>query len=131
MNRLSAVAAQMGRAFVNAFERSMEMSGRSSRTDYWGFTGICFLISMGGVLLDKQLHLTAPLLGIGYVTLVTSIMTLVPQCTLMIRRLHDANFSGWWSLFTLVPVFGMLAVLVFACLPPTPGANRFGAPRPV
>ncbi|MBC7940458.1 MAG: DUF805 domain-containing protein, partial [Chitinophagaceae bacterium] len=34
--------------------------------------------------------------------------------------------SAWWLLIALVPVVGSVVLLVFLCLPGTPGRNRFG-----
>jgi uncharacterized membrane protein YhaH (DUF805 family) len=45
-----------------------------------------------------------------------------PLLSVTVRRLHDINMSGWWSLlsfFPLIPIF-----LLFR--PGTKGQNRFG-----
>jgi uncharacterized membrane protein YhaH (DUF805 family) len=51
----------------------------------------------------------------------------------MIRRLHDANFRGWWALLLMVigaiPYAGLVVVLILMLLPGTKGTNRFG-PNP-
>ncbi|SSC65484.1 unnamed protein product [Ciceribacter selenitireducens ATCC BAA-1503] len=44
-----------------------------------------------------------------------------------IRRLHDSDKSGWWILLGLVPLVGVVALIVFGCLPSSSGRNRFGA----
>lgn len=49
---------------------------------------------------------------------------------LMVRRLHDADHSGWWALLLLVPVANMLLSLYLLLVPGTPGLNRFGEPNP-
>ena len=43
-----------------------------------------------------------------------------------IRRLHDLDFSGWWSLLLPFPYVGRLLVLLLITLPGTPEQNRFG-----
>jgi len=43
-----------------------------------------------------------------------------------IKRCHDADLSGWWSLAGFVPLVG----LAFVIVPGTQGANRFGPPPP-
>lgn len=50
----------------------------------------------------------------------------VINMTLLIRRLHDIDQSGWWSLLIFIP-FGNIVILVFTFLESTPGNNRFGA----
>jgi uncharacterized membrane protein YhaH (DUF805 family) len=47
-----------------------------------------------------------------------------------IRRLHDFNLSGWWS----IPFFGLSAFLgigplLLLIIPGSKGANRFGSPE--
>lgn len=41
----------------------------------------------------------------------------------VVRRLHDMNFSGWWSILVyLVPV----CILILCFWPGTPAPNRYG-----
>lgn len=46
-----------------------------------------------------------------------------------VRRLHDINLSGWFSLFSLIPLVNMLFGLVLLFIPGSQGTNRYG-PRP-
>jgi uncharacterized membrane protein YhaH (DUF805 family) len=46
--------------------------------------------------------------------------------SLMVRRLHDTDRSGWWYLIAFVPFVGGIVLLVFTLLKGTPGPNRFG-----
>ncbi|OWQ93107.1 hypothetical protein CDN99_00970 [Roseateles aquatilis] len=43
-----------------------------------------------------------------------------------IKRCHDLNISGWWTLTVIVPVIALIWIFV----PGSKGANRFGAPPP-
>ncbi|WP_223269519.1 DUF805 domain-containing protein [Frigoribacterium sp. ACAM 257] len=46
---------------------------------------------------------------------VWSLVTLVPMVALAIRRLHDADISGWWALVAvLVPVLSFLMLVLLA-----------------
>jgi uncharacterized membrane protein YhaH (DUF805 family) len=51
---------------------------------------------------------------------------IVPALAVQVRRFHDQDKSGWFVLLGLIPYVGGLIVLVFMCLPGTPGPNRFG-----
>ena len=81
---------------------------------------------------------------------------LIPQLAVAVRRLHDTNRSGWWLLLPIAPyvltillaimgaasqnsallgiamIFNVLVIvagivlLVFYCLPGTPGPNKYG-----
>lgn len=43
-----------------------------------------------------------------------------------IKRCHDMNISGWWSLTSFIPIIA----LAWAFWPGTQGDNRFGPPPP-
>ena len=58
--------------------------------------------------------------------LIETLVYIVFSTLLLIQRSHDMNFSGWWSLFSIIPLVG----LVWLFVPGTPGANRWGAPPP-
>lgn len=65
----------------------------------------------------------------GYILLVIwGLATIVPSLALVVRRLHDGNFSGWLVLVGLVPFLGALALLVFMILPSNPAGQRFDQP---
>lgn len=60
------------------------------------------------------------------VLILTALVLLLPTLAVQVRRLHDANFSGWWILLSLTGV-GNLVLLIMCLLEGTKGANRFGA----
>lgn len=45
-----------------------------------------------------------------------------------VLRLHDMNFSGWWTPLLLLPYVGAVISLVVSLLPGTPGDNDHGPP---
>ena len=66
---------------------------------------------------------------IGYILLgIWGLATIVPSLALVVRRLHDGNFSGWLVLIVLVPFLGALALLVFMILGSNPAGQRFDQP---
>lgn len=52
----------------------------------------------------------------------------LPMAAVLIRRLHDANRSGWYALLFLIPSLGFLILFYFVMLPGDAGVNRYGAP---
>lgn len=48
----------------------------------------------------------------------------------IIKRLHDRNHTGWWSLIFLIPLINLLLFLYIALFRGNKHSNRFGAPRP-
>ena len=55
---------------------------------------------------------------------------LVWMITLMVRRLHDCDRSGWWWLLSLVPLLNAFFWLYLLLAPGTPGVNSYGAANP-
>jgi uncharacterized membrane protein YhaH (DUF805 family) len=49
----------------------------------------------------------------------------LPGISLVIRRLHDANLSGWWCLLGLVPYLGAIVQIAFGLLRANPEGARF------
>ena len=47
--------------------------------------------------------------------------------SLAVRRLHDSGKSGFWWLIGFIPVIGTITLIVFYCLPGTPGPNKYDA----
>ena len=46
--------------------------------------------------------------------------------SLIVRRLHDTNKSGFWIFFWLIPLVGPITLIVFYCIGGKPVPNRFG-----
>jgi uncharacterized membrane protein YhaH (DUF805 family) len=108
-----------GEAISQAFKNIFTFNGRASRSAFWWFTLFAFIIA---VVLDI----------IGAVSKVTAlpyiieVVIAIVTIGLQVRRLHDTNRSGFWWFIGLIPIVGGIVLLVFDCLPGTPGPNRFG-----
>ncbi len=133
---------------VEPLRKYAVFEGRARRTEFWSF----FLVFLGVTLLARYFDaldgVRVPVAaGMGVFELVVSLMLLLPLITSGVRRLHDTDRSGWWSLFLYIPYLGWIAseqnqklLLISAgtlfvgfvalavplVLSGTPGANRFG-----
>lgn len=54
------------------------------------------------------------------------ILAYIVQLALIIKRLHDCNRSGLYSLIVVVPIINLVFSLILALIPGTRGPNRFG-----
>lgn len=54
------------------------------------------------------------------------LLLFLPNLAITFRRLHDADFSGWWFLVTFIPFVGPFVLLVLCLSSGSVGANRFG-----
>lgn len=114
-------------AFRSCLKRYVQFSGRASRSEYWWYQLSLFLllviVSILSSLLfgSSQSPSVVPALLVGLVFLALCL----PSLAVLIRRLHDAGFCGWWVLLNCVPYVGGLAVFVFTLLP-SKGINKYG-----
>ncbi len=95
--------------------------GRTSRADFWWVALFTAQVVFVGALLEAHMKVFGADLMALYVC-----ATLVPFTAIGVRRLHDANLSGWWVFVGLVPIVGQLIALVFFLTPGTDGPNRYG-----
>ena len=51
----------------------------------------------------------------------------MPSLAVLVRRLHDANFSGFFVFIGLIPFVGGIILLVLTILPSKPEGARFDA----
>ncbi|SDS89138.1 Uncharacterized membrane protein YhaH, DUF805 family [Friedmanniella luteola] len=117
--------ASIGQAASRFWRKFAVFSGRASRSEYWWWALISFVVSAvlqlagslatgGGLLLAG----TTPAFDLRAVVrplapaLVWSLVVLVPSIALTVRRLHDTNRSGWWYLVVLPGLAGSVLQLV-------------------
>jgi uncharacterized membrane protein YhaH (DUF805 family) len=92
---------------------------------------IALVFGVGVGLMGTQSETAGGIVGgaAGFFYFAFIIAMLVVGIIFFIRRLHDIDLSGWWTLLALVPIvnaiFGIFALVKAG----TPGANRFGPPR--
>ncbi len=92
-----------------------DFKGREGRKVFWLFT-------LNMLIINTILGLFSA----DILSLIISFAILLPSLGLSVRRLHDINFSGWWILVGFIPFLGIIALIVFACIPGTEGENKYG-----
>jgi uncharacterized membrane protein YhaH (DUF805 family) len=127
------------------FKKYATFSGRASRSEYWWWMLVSVAVSIvlniiigagtAGTMTASSLS-SAPAPGPGAIfgtilIAIWALATLVPSLALVVRRLHDGNFSGLLLLIVLVPFLGALALLVLTILPSNPAGQRFDQPASV
>jgi len=108
-----------GEAIPQAFKNITNFNGRASRSAYWWFALCLFIVAL--VVDVIAVASKAPALQYA----MDAVIFLV-SLALQVRRLHDINRSGFWWFIALVPIVGSIILLVFDCLPGTPGPNNYG-----
>ena len=134
------------------FKNYFNIAGRATRKEFWLFTLNAFLLVSSlficyfltalfwlsslrntvGTLSAGGEFSTFPMFMMPIPTIILTVFTIAipvllvfPFLNLVIRRLHDANFSGWWILSYLIPYIGGIVFLIFMCLPGTQGPNKY------
>lgn len=120
-----------GGAVKRFFQKYARFDGRASRSEYWWaalglglVTLVLYALTFVGLAAQSGV-----LTGIfGMIFFLYFLAILIPSIALTVRRLHDANFSGWFYLLVLVPAGG-LVIFVFTLLDPKPEGARFDRNR--
>lgn len=119
-----------GSAIAEAFRNVVTFSGRASLSAFWWFVLFCVIVYLGlgigvGMLLSAEsVSANAPLAVVAIVGIIEVVLFLL-SLSLQIRRLHDGGRSGFWWFLGLIPLVGGIILLVFFCLPGTPGPNQY------
>ncbi|MEC5182938.1 uncharacterized membrane protein YhaH (DUF805 family) [Cryobacterium sp. MP_3.1] len=123
-------------AIKSVFRNYATLAGRAPRSEFWWFAlfqtvlvGVVLLLGALGAGIGTPERGEMPVsigLSIGVVLLLALGLT-IPNITVYVRRLHDADFSGWLYFLACIPYAGTLVVLIFALLPSQPAGARFDA----
>ncbi len=118
------------------FAKYVTWQGRASRSEYWWFVLFILLAYATGALIDNMLgftfSVTDPLTGeetssgYGWVTMLIALGVILPNISVVVRRLHDKGRSGWWYWIGLIPLIGSLILLYWFCTRGTEGPNDYG-----
>lgn len=105
-------------------------AGRINRQQWWLRLVLPFFVIIVALhFIDLNLGTFDPELGIGLLTGIFSLLTLIPAIMVHIKRFHDRDKSGWWVLIGIIPIIGGLWLLIeLGFLSGTPGSNRYGPP---
>jgi uncharacterized membrane protein YhaH (DUF805 family) len=115
----SANTMQFMDAVKTCFKKSITISGRASRSEFWFFYLSSILAAVGLGVIDGLLG------GVG-ISLLT--LAFIPASfTASIRRLHDIGKSGWMILLFVIPLVNfVLFIMWFIVDAGQPHANQYG-----
>jgi uncharacterized membrane protein YhaH (DUF805 family) len=116
------------------FTKYATFHGRASRSEFWWALSLNIVVFfVAGIGVEMANSLAGPTVPrpttastvIGMVFLVYALAVLVPSIAVLVRRLHDANLSGWWWLLTLIPFAGQVVGVIFGIVPKQGYGKRF------
>ena len=118
------------------FIKWIDFNTRISRSEFWwGNLGALIVSLLLGACVGFMVGVVGSMLGLDIDTFLDLMMLpiqlffSIAGISVIVRRLHDINKSGWWMLivFTIV---GMIVLLFWECQQGDEGENRFG-PNPL
>jgi len=104
--------------FLDAFKKYGDFSGRATRQEYWMYILIFFLIYIALIVIDS-------LMGMMLLSVLFSLVCLIPNISITARRLHDTGRSGWWQLIGIIPLIGLIVMIIFLTQD-SHGQNEYG-----
>ena len=120
------------------FSKYGTFSGRASLSEFWWVALFTFLLSVVivGVVYavvyttgvpreDGSIEYSYAGVAVSLVALLIALALVIPNIALTVRRLHDANFSGWFYLLSLLPSVGNIIILILTLMPSRAEGARF------
>jgi signal peptidase I len=89
----------------------IDLNGTASRKRGWIIFGLCMFSLIAAEILRYR-----PEPWSSGAFLVAGI-TFIALIVMLVQRLHDAGRSGYWSLFSIIPVAGFIAIIAILLLP--------------
>jgi uncharacterized membrane protein YhaH (DUF805 family) len=114
-------------AVKSYFVRWNDFKGRSSRSEYWWailFTNIVNIV-LNVLLPNLEPGDSTGLFLLALLKLGILLFMLVAILSLVARRLHDVNKSGWWYLL-IFTIIGFIPILYWFVQKGDEADNRFG-----
>ena len=104
---------ELPKAMAEAWRKSFDYRGRTTRIDYWLFqiaTNVLFAgLGIAAGISESQF--------LFVVIVVFAIANIFPTLSISTRRLRDAGKKWTWLFISLVPFIGGVWYLVLMCLP--------------
>ena len=107
------------------YKKYAVLNGRASRKEYWLFILYFSIVVLIFRSIDGFLGTFNEDIGLGYLTGILYLGSIIPGYANGIRRLHDINKSGWWILLSLIPIANIWLLVLF-CKKGDLEDNRFG-----
>lgn len=124
------------KAVASSYTNILSFTGRASRSEFWWvmlFQTLATIgLSLGMIAYFTQAQMTEAELAQnmlaynGAATIAWLILFTIPATTLLVRRLHDTDRSGWWYWIAMIPFIGAIILLVFLLQRGSSGRNRYG-----
>lgn len=117
--------------YLRAWKKFAVCRGRATRAEYWQFflvDRLVFIFLYMMFILSAAQNSTVTWFWL-ILFMLYYLAVIAPEFSVVVRRLHDTNRSGWWMLVALIPLVGPFVFLYFLVQDSQSGENRYG-PNP-
>jgi uncharacterized membrane protein YhaH (DUF805 family) len=115
------------RWYMDVLKNYAGFTGRARAREYWSFYLINIVIFFALLGLDHLFLSVDAETGLGLLSGLYGVGTLLPSIAVAVRRLHDTGRHGGWLLVGLVPVVGGAVLLYLLTRDSQGGSNSYGA----
>ena len=103
---------EFSQAVIVCLRKYATFRGRARRAEYWWWALFIVLASIAVGFVEGTINgFTGE--NVGLLNAAFSLATFLPGLSVLVRRLHDTNRSGWWWFVALIPVVGLIILLVW------------------
>jgi len=124
MNKLVSIMT-FTNAIKSGFNNYVNFNGRATRSEYWYWYLFLCLLSICTTLIDT---VAFPYSMWSPTSSIAGIVTLLPGFSVTVRRLHDTNRSGWWTLLPIT-VIGIFVLLYWMIKKSDQAENSYGGSK--
>jgi uncharacterized membrane protein YhaH (DUF805 family) len=112
--------------WLNSLRHYFDFKGRASRAEYWMFKLLTIIIFVLLVLFCSIFPGSVFSIVFPTLFIVLYLFVFIPSLSVLVRRLHDSDKSGWLVLLSIVPLIGPLIIFIFTLSDSDPLANKYG-----
>lgn len=108
-------------SIIKTIKKTFRCKGRSSRKEFCIYSLFVWFYGLLVIKLDLKYGHEGIVLLLGLILF----FIYIPFFSLIVRRFHDVNSSGWYQLVFFIP-FGLILFFALFFYKGTPTANRYG-----
>ena len=121
---------KMKEAVISVLTNWNNFSGRACRSEFWFFCLAAVLVQVIISIIEIATGMvdrleSTEMYEMGILSIIFTLLILVPSISVTSRRLQDRGLSGWWQLLYLT-IIGIPVIVVLAMLPAKEDENKWG-----
>ena len=120
----------MKEAVISVLTNWNNFSGRACRSEFWFFCLAAVLVQVIISIIEIATGMvdrleSTEMYEMGILSIIFTLLILVPSISVTSRRLQDRGLSGWWQLLYLT-IIGIPVIVVLNMLPAKEDENNWG-----